>query len=364
MTENDENAQSGEEAVFRLDASRQFPEWLAEQGCGLAFTTYQASKLFLIGLLPNDTLSVFERTIDRCMGLAVDRDSLFVSSLYQVWQFENALKQPERTDEGYDRVYLPRVGYVTGDCDIHDMAVEQDGRLVFVNTLFSCLATLSDRASFDPLWTPPFISRLAAEDRCHLNGLAMRDGKPAFVTAISDSDVGDGWRDKRIDGGVVVDVEAREVVARGLSMPHSPRWYRDRLWLLNSGSGEFGFVDLQSGGFEPVCFAPGYLRGLTFIGRYAVMGLSLPRHNHTFQDLPLDAALTAKNTNPRCGVQVVDLNTGDAVHWLRIEGVVNELYDVSVLPECRRPMAIGFQSDEIRRAIVIGEDKSPRMTTI
>jgi len=357
MKENDEKAQSGEERVFHLDASRQFPEWLAEQGCGLAFTTYQASKLFLIGLLPNDTLSVFERTIDRCMGLAADRDSLFVSSLYQVWQFENALNQAELTEDGYDRVYLPQVGYVTGDCDIHDMAVERDGRLVFVNTLFSCLATLSDTASFSPLWHPPFISRLAAEDRCHLNGLAMRDGKPAFVTAISESDVADGWRDKRADGGVVVDVATNDVVARGLSMPHSPRWYRGRLWLLNSGTGEFGSIDLQDGTFEPVCFAPGYLRGLSFVGRYAVMGLSLPRHNQTFQDLPLDKTLASKNADPRCGVLVVDLETGDAVHWIRIEGVVNELYDVSVLPDCRRPMAIGFQSDEIRRAIAIGESQ-------
>jgi len=353
------NGQPSNEAdpAFRLRSSRQFPEWLAEQRIGLAFTTYQANKLFLIGLQPNGRLSTFERTINRCMGLTVDHDSLYVSSLYQVWQFENALKHTEIPEDGYDRVFLPQVGYVTGDCDIHDMAVEPDGRLVFVNTLFSCLATLSDTVSFTPLWHPPFIGRLAAEDRCHLNGLAMRDGQPAYVTAISESDVADGWRDKRVDGGVVVDVAANDVVARGLSMPHSPRWYRDQLWLLNSGTGEFGTIDLKKGILEPVCFAPGYLRGLSFVGRYAVMGLSLPRHSKTFQDLPLDTALATKNTDPRCGLQVVDLETGDAVHWIRLEGVVNELYDVSVLPDCRRPMAIGFQSDEIRRTIVVGESE-------
>ena len=191
--------------------------------------------------------------------------------------------------------------------DIHDLALDGGGGLVFVNTLFSCLARSSDTHSFTPLWKPPFISKLAAEDRCHLNGLAMKDGKPAYVTAVSESDVADGWRDRRVDGGCVIDVQANEVVLRGLSMPHSPRWYRDRLWLHNSGTGEFGTVDLEAGRFEPVCFCPGYLRGLDFIGDFAVVGTSLARDNKTFQGLPLDDALSAKGATPRCSLQVIDL---------------------------------------------------------
>jgi uncharacterized protein (TIGR03032 family) len=132
---------------------------------------------------------------------------------------------------------------VTGDLDIHDVCVDGDGRVVFVNTLFSCLATVSPDASFAPVWQPPFISRLAAEDRCHLNGLAMRDGRPGFVTATARTDIAEGWREHRRDGGVVLDVPTGEVVAAGLSMPHSPRWHRDRLWLLQAGTGEFGTVD-------------------------------------------------------------------------------------------------------------------------
>jgi uncharacterized protein (TIGR03032 family) len=338
---------------FELTASRQFPNWLAEQGCSLAFTTYQAGKLFLIGLQPDGRLSVFERTLNRCLGLAAEGDSLYVSSLYQLWRFEN-LFEPGQSADGYDRMYVPQVGWVTGDLDVHDLALDAKGRLIFVNTLFSCLARISETHSFEPFWRPPFISKLAAEDRCHLNGLAIRAGRPAYVTSVSESDVGDGWRDKRVDGGCVIDIQANEVILRGLSMPHSPRWHRRQLWLHNSGTGEFGTVDLKAGRFEPVCFCAGYLRGLAFIGDYAVIGTSLSRENKTFQGLPLDDRLQEKMAEPRCGLQVVDLRSGDCVHWLRLEGVVRELYDVAVLPGCQRPMAIGFQSDEIRRVISVG----------
>jgi uncharacterized protein (TIGR03032 family) len=184
----------------------------------------------------------------------------------------------------------------------------------------------------------------------------MREGKPAYVTAVSESDVVDGWRDHRAQGGVVLSVADNEVVARGLSMPHSPRWHQDRLWLLNSGTGEFGFIDLQSGRFEAVCFCPGYLRGLSLQGDYALVGLSRPRHNKTFSGLPLDDLLKSRHSEPRCGVQVIDLRSGDVIHWLRLEGVVEELYDVVALPGVRRPMALGFKTDEIRRVLSIEAD--------
>ena len=355
----DASGKNGAEPKLALTGSRQFPSWLAEQGASLGFTTYQAGKVFLIGLQPDGKLSIFERTLNRCLGMVAEGRSLYISTLFQLWRFENALEPGQSAVDsatgGYDAVYVPQVGHITGDLDIHDMALDAEGRLVFVNTLFSCLATTSETHSFVPLWQPPFVTKLAAEDRCHLNGLAMKDGKPAYVTAVSESDVADGWRDKRVDGGCVIDVATNEVVLRGLSMPHSPRWYRDRLWLHNSGTGEFGTVDLATGRFEPVCFCPGYLRGLAFIGDYAVLGTSLARDNKTFQGLPLDELLKDKAAEPRCGLQVVDLRTGDAPHWLRIEGVVQELYDVVALPGIRRPMAIGFQSDEIRRVISVGE---------
>lgn len=335
--------------------SRQFPDWLAQMRTSLAFTTYQAGKLFLIGLQPDGRLSLFERTLNRCLGLWGNAQSLYLSSLYQLWRFENLLG-PGETYEGYDRCYTPRVGWVTGDIDAHDLALDARGRIVFVSTLFSCLATVSETHSFTPLWQPPFISRLAAEDRCHLNGLAMRDGVPGWVTAVSRTDIADGWREHRREGGCLIDVQRNEVVLTGLSMPHSPRWYRDRLWLHNSGTGEFGYADLKSGTFVPVAFCPGYLRGLAFVGDYAVAGLSKPRRDRAFSGLYLEERLEKEGVGARCGLVVIDLKRGDTVHWLRIEGeVVEELYDVVSLVGVRRPMAIGFVSDEIRRVISVGD---------
>lgn len=342
------------EPKLEMATSRQFTSWLAEQRISLSFTTYQAGKIFFIGLKPDGQLSVFERTFNRCMGMTVHDDKLYLSSLYQLWVFNNALENGQ-IHQGYDRLYVPQIGYTTGDLDVHDIAIDKNGRIVFVNTLFGCLSTISEEHSFTPIWKPPFISRLAAEDRCHLNGLALKDGEPAYVTAVSTSDVADGWREHRRDGGVVVDVAAKEVIGEGLSMPHSPRWYRDRLWLHNSGTGHFGYLDTETGKFQAVAFCPGYLRGLTFHGDFAIVGLSRPRHNKTFSGLALDENLSSKKTEPRCGIQVIDLRSGDVVHWLRIEGIIEELYDVAVLDGIQRPMALGFQTDEIRRTLTLGD---------
>jgi len=201
---------------------------------------------------------------------------------------------------------------------------------------------------------PPFISRLAPEDRCHLNGLAMDQGEPAWVSMISQSDVAEGWRDHRHDGGLVMDVRTNEVVCEGLSMPHSPRWYKRRLWLLNSGSGELGYVDLNKGSFEPLCFVPGYARGLAFHGKYALVGLSKAR-NQSFSGLALDEQLQKRNARARCGIVVVDIETGDLLHQLRIEGVVEELFDVAAIAGAIRPMLLGFKTDEIRHMVRFGE---------
>jgi len=345
-----------QEPKLEIQGTRQFTSWLAEQKASLAFTTYQSGKVFFIGMQPNGRLSVFERTLNRCMGMYVtpDAQTLWLSTLYQLYRFERA-NEPGQLHEGYDALYIPQVGYITGDLDIHDIALDRDGRVVFVNTLFSCLGTTSESHSFQPIWQPPFISKLASEDRCHLNGMAMDKGKPKYVTSVSKSDVGDGWREHRKGGGIVMDVTNNEIVLDGLTMPHSPRMYKNKLWLLNSGTGEFGYADLKKGRFEPVAFCPGYLRGLAFIGEFAVVGLSESRHNKTFDDLPLKDAMQSKAAEARCGLQVIDLRSGDVVHGLRIEGVVQELYDVVVLPGVIRPMALGFVSDEIRRVITIAE---------
>jgi uncharacterized protein (TIGR03032 family) len=349
--------------AFEMTASRHLPAFLAEQGASLAVTTYQAGKLLMIGPGPGDgqgRLSLFERTMPRCMGLAATPGGLHVATLSQLWHFQELMAGggagPGGRYAGHDALYAPRRCWVTGDCDIHDIVLGPDGLPVFANTLFSCVATVAEDASFTPLWRPRFVSRLAPEDRCHLNGLAADpDGTPRYVTVIGPSDVADGWRDHRRGGGQVIEVPSGEVVCAGLSMPHSPRLHGGELWVLNSGTGEFGRVDRKAGRFEPVAFCPGYARGMAFLGDFAVVGLSLARENRTFAGLALDKALAGRGAEARCGLLLIDLATGDTPHWLRFGGVVRELYDVAALPGVRRPAMVGFLGDDIRHVIRVGQ---------
>lgn len=342
--------------VFEMQSSRQFPAWLYEQKISLVFTSYQTGKLFLIGLQPNGRLGVFERTLDRCMGLAVNRGTLFVSTLYQLIRFENILGEGE-IHEDHDALYVPRVGHYTGDLDIHDIGVDKKGNVIFANTLFNCLSTVSKTHSFKPLWRPKFISKLAAEDRCHLNGLAMENGVPKYVTCVSETDVAEGWREHRKDGGVLIDVKSKKVVCRGLSMPHSPRVHNGKVYLLNAGTGYFGYVDMKKGVFVPMTFCPGFLRGLSIVGDFAIVGTSKMRESNLMEGTAFKDNLAKEKVEAKCSLQVIDLKTGDKVHWLQMDGIVQEIYDVAVLEGIHRPMAIGFRTDEIRRMINIDEGK-------
>lgn len=297
-------------------------------------------------------MKITERTFPRCMGLAMNGNSIWMSSIFQIWKFENSLVEGQKY-QGCDKVYIPQMAYTTGDLDVHDMIIGQNGKPIFVNTLFNCLATVSESNSFKPVWKPEFISKLAAEDRCHMNGLAEENGEPAYVTVVGKSDVIDGWRNHRQDGGMVIDVRTNEVVCAGLSMPHSPRVYRNKIWLLEAGSGYFGYVDTNTKDFVKVTFCPGFLRGLTFIDNYAIVGLSKNRENRTFNGLQLDGNLKEKGTETVCGLYVININTGDVVEYLKLEGMVRELYDVMVMPQIQQPLLIGVQKDDIKRMISI-----------
>jgi uncharacterized protein (TIGR03032 family) len=329
-----------------ISCTRGFADWLIRNNVSLAFTSYQTGRLYLVGVDDQRSVSFHERYLARAMGLWADPQRLMVSTLFQVWRFENVLG--ECSGPGPDRHYVPRVAHTTGDLDIHDIGVMGDGRIVFVNALFSCLATLSPTHAFRVYWKPPFISKLAAEDRCHLNGLAMKDGVPAYVTATSRSDVVTGWRNRRAEGGCVVDVVSNVVVTEKLSMPHSPRWAGNALWVLNSGTGHLGTVDLATGAFEPRVFCPGFLRGLAFHNGHAIVGLSLPRDG-SFAGLQLDEELKKRDADPWCGVQIVNLASGDIVEWIRLDGGVSELFDVQVLPGVRWPVATGFLNEEVHK---------------
>jgi uncharacterized protein (TIGR03032 family) len=346
-----------------VETSPGFTEFLAAHDIALAFTTYQSSRLFLVGRQTDGRVSLTERTFPRAMGLWSDGQTMWMGTLYQLWRLENVLGPGERYQD-HDRMYAPRLGHVTGAINVHDVAVGGSGEPVFVATQFSCLAAPSATHNFRPLWRPPFVSALLPEDRCHLNGLALRDGAPAYVTALAETDTAQGWRDGPRDRGCVIDVAANEVVLRGLAVPHSPRWIDGFLWFLESGSGHVCRADPATGGVERIAFCPGYLRGFAPVGRFAVVGLSKPRRPRAFAELTLESSLARRGLRERCGLAVVDLERGSIVHSLWLDGFVAEIYDVVILPGVVRPMALGFMTEQIQLVITMEGMPSPLQAPI
>ncbi len=327
--------------------SEGFVALLGTLDISLALTSYQSGKFYMLGRNPQAGLIVHARTFQKAMGMHVEGETLLLATYFQMQRFENVLPRGKYVQNTYDACYVPRTTHTTGILDAHDVGQLANGQIIFVNTLFNCLATTSPKESFIPVWKPYFISDIAGEDRCHLNGMAMEGGQPRYVTACATSDVAAGWRAHRGGGGVVIDVRTNEIVCDGLSMPHSPRIYNGQLWILNSGTGELGTVNLQAKKFEPRAFCPGFLRGLSFSGKYAFVGLSKPRDQH-FEGLALDGKLTEAKLEPRCGIEVVDLDTGKAAEWFHIEGAIGEIYDVAVMPGVKCPMSLGFADNDIK----------------
>lgn len=336
-----------------LSWSKGFPEWLWAQKMSLAVSTYETNRLFLMGVKPNGRLSLFERRFERPLGLHVDAAGrLFMATCDQIWRLDNVLAPGERHGD-FDRLYVPKHTFVTGYLNSHDLALGSDGRLLFVNTLFSCLAKPHRTHSFEPVWAPPFITALRPEDRCHLNGMAVAGGVPRYVTMRRRTDGPQAWRKGPATQGCLMDVESGEALLTGLCVPHSPRLYRDRLWLLNSGTGELGTVDRKGRRFVPVHFFPGYLRGLAFHGDVAVVGTSRARDGFDFTGLPLQDALSRQKAPATCGLFFIHIATGTLLHHLRFHGTVSELYDVQLLDGARCPMALGLQSDEIQYRVTL-----------
>lgn len=338
---------------INITASPQFGSWLRNEKLSLSFTTYQTNRLFFVGTTNEAKIILHERLFDKPMGLWATGNQLYMSTRYQIWRFDNYLVMGE-SYQGCDRLYVPSVSYTTGNLNVHDVAIDQSSQILFVNTDFSCLAKIETGYSFVPVWQPPFISKLVAEDRCHLNGLAMVDGQPTYMTACSATDQAAGWRNCRQNGGILLHLPSHEIVSRNLAMPHSPRWYEGKLWLLNSGTGELGYMAGEQ--FQPIIFCPGFVRGLTFWRNYAIVGLSKLR-SANFSGLPLEIELGKFSQQAQCGLLVVDLNSGVIVHWLHIDGVVEELFDIVILPGVCNPSAIGFQSEDIERLIVFPDSQ-------
>ncbi|MDP6368379.1 MAG: TIGR03032 family protein, partial [Planctomycetota bacterium] len=229
------------------------PPLLAELGITLAITTYQAGKVIFVSS-DGDGLQHLPRTFDTPMGMAVKDNQMALALKDRIVLLANeprlAASYPNKPNY-YDALWVPRMVSYCGELNAHDMAWGEDG-LVGVNTLFSCLFRLDEQHSFVPIWQPPFINTLVSEDRCHLNGLALAPGEKgrAVVSALGATNEREGWRDNKMEGGVLMSVPEGEEVLTGLPMPHSPRWIGDELYLLLSARGELAVVDLDEDVFR------------------------------------------------------------------------------------------------------------------
>ena len=370
---------------FHYVQSESFVTLLAELKASLVVSTYQANKLLVVRALPGG-ISTLVRTFERPMGIAVDARRIALGTRNQIWTFRNAPDIAPRIEPAgrHDACFLPRSCHVTGDIGVHEVAWAETRRqesgirsqeiartvpvtadscpltpdpclltpvseLWLVSTRFSCLCTLDPDYSFVPRWRPPFISALAAEDRCHLNGLAIVDGQPRYVTAMGQTDTPGGWRENKNHGGCVLDVPSGAVVVEGLSMPHSPRWHDGRLWVLESGTGSLVLADLSAGQSERVVELPGFARGLALWGPYAFIGLSKIRSTSAMDGVPL----AARRDELKCGIAAVDLRSGRVVAFLEFQTAVEEIFDVQLLPGLRCPEVIGFQKDEVHNTFVV-----------
>ena len=336
---------------FSCHHTPQLPELLAELDCSLLVSTYQAGKVIAISS-DGERIVQLPRTFEEPMGMAVDGDRLAVATKHAIVLLQNeprlAATYPKQPDT-YDALFTPRSLHFAGALAVHDMVWTERG-LLGVNTLFSCLFQLDPQFSFRPVWMPPFISKLAPEDRCHLNGLAIENGEPRYVTALGSTDHAGGWREHKERGGVLLDVASAESVLGELPMPHSPRLYDGTLYALLSATGEVIAVDVARGQYEVVHRVDGFARGLARHGDYLFVGTSRLRKNHSFGDLDL-----AGRPEAFCGISVLHLPTGAFVADLRYLRSCEEIYDVHVLPGLRRPNVLGLHDDAHQRALATPE---------
>jgi len=348
--ESDLPAQQGEamppstagQRLVHYEHSLNLAPLLNQMGISLLMTTYQAGKLVAVGV-HQGALALSFHNFHRAMGLAVKADRLAVGAQEQIWFLRAATDLGPRIEPPgrYDGCFLTRTSFYTGDIQGHELAWAGD-KLWVANTLFSCLCTLDEKYSFVPRWRPRFISSLAAEDRCHLNGLALAPGDrgvlmPRYVTALAESDSPQGWRPIKATAGCLISVPDGEIVARGLVMPHSPRVEGDRIWLLDSGRGRLVSVQASTGQVDMVAELSGYTRGLALHGSYAFVGLSKIRETSTFGGIPI-----AENRDKlTCGVTVVQRATGQTVAFLEFQQGIDEIFDVQVLPGLRFPAVSG-----------------------
>jgi uncharacterized protein (TIGR03032 family) len=346
-----------EQREIRYVYSENLPSVLASLHGSLLISTHTTGNVVVVSASQGQ-LAVSFHTFERPMGMAVRPGWLVVGARTQVWSLRNFPDLASRVQPcgRFDSCYLTRFSHFTGNIQCHELAWVASGlgtsdkgtvtgggapELWIVNTLFSCLCAVHASYSFAPRWRPPFVSVLAPEDRCHLNGVAVQDGKPRYVTALAETDSAQGWRARKVGGGCVVDVANNQTVIRGLTMPHSPRLVGEKLLLLHSGVGQLVMAEPTTGRLETIAELPGYTRGLAVHDPLVFVGLSNFRTSSSMEGVPI----AAQAEHLRCGFAVVDLRTGQVVAHLDFVAGIDEIFDIQILPGSSAPFLSGPFAD-------------------
>ena len=326
---------------FELEYTPQFAELLHNLNISVALSTYQAGKVVMISAFNKDRLIQFPRTFENAMGMAYKDGKLAVSAKSSVEVLKNeselAKSYPKKPNT-YDAMFVPRASYHTGYLALHDMAY-LNKKLVAVNTLFSCLSYINDEENFTPFWQPPFIDDLKPEDRCHMNGMATENGEIKYLTALGTGNTAQEWRDKKMSGGIIMEYPSGKIITDGLAMPHSPRIFNNKLYVLNSAQGELLEIDRETGKKELVVNLGGFARGMEMVGDYLFIGVSKLRHNSkVFNDLPI------ANTS-YAGIIAVHLPYKTIAGTARYKMSVDEIYDVKILENIKRPNILAMNNE-------------------
>jgi uncharacterized protein (TIGR03032 family) len=331
--------QSPERLDIGCSHSDNFPDLLAQRRISLLISTYHTGHLVVVSAHQGQLTLAFH-LFERAMGVSYKPGCISICTGKEVWFARNCPDIAAKIEPRgrHDACFLARTAHFTGDIHAHESAWVGN-ELWIVNTLFSCLCALHPYYSFAPRWRPPFITALKPEDRCHLNGMAMVDGRPKYVTALAETDTAEGWRKVMATSGCIIEVPTGRFLARGLSVPHSPRFQNGRLFFLNSGEGRLEVIDPCTGRRDSIADLQGVSRGLALHEELAFVGLSKARP--TLKDVPI----VERREQLKCGVAVVDLKTGSHVANLDFCTGVEEVFDVVVLPGVAAPFVSGPWGD-------------------
>ena len=225
---------------------------------------------------------------------------------------------------------MPRITYHTGAVDIHDLSFGSNGDIYAINTLFSSIIKLDENYSFTPVWTPPQIDKITSEDRCHLNGMAMLNGKPKYATAFNNGNtpqVGENIT----SSGVIYDIEKNKIICSGLPMPHTPRIFNNELYVLLSATGELVKIDTDNGTYDVIVKIGGFVRGMSLHKDYLIhWNFKAQKNSSTFGKLDF-----AKHAN-QAGIVIVHLPTKKHSRKINYFNSLDEIYDIHILKDKKK----------------------------